>query len=300
MEKLDKKVILALGTIATSGALFYFYTKSRKLTTLDLRNPEKTVALPLIKVIKISEDTRIFRFGLDEGATFGLPVGRHVNVKARINDKLVMRSYTPISTELDKGHMDLLIKVYMPSAYFPLGGKMSQYIENLKIGETLDFTGPKGRLEYKGSGGFKIDGIKKSDPTRKSHVTEIGMIAGGSGITPMWQIIQDVFQNCQNDKTKINLLFANKTEGDILLRPEIEKLSKQYPDQFKVTFLISRPQRDCAFETGRVTKDLIQKYLPEPGPKTMILICGPGPMVKQACLPNLESAGYQSDLIHVF
>ena len=81
---------------------------------------------------------------------------------------------------------------------------------------------------------------------------------------------------------------------------EIEKLSKQYPDQFKVTFLISRPEGDCEFETGRVTKDLIQKYLPNPGPKTMILICGPGPMVKQACLPNLESAGYQSDLIHVF
>ena len=62
MEKLDKKVILALGTIATSGALFYFYTKSRRLTTLDLKNPDKTVSLPLIKVIKISEDTRIFRY----------------------------------------------------------------------------------------------------------------------------------------------------------------------------------------------------------------------------------------------
>ena len=89
-----------------------------------------------------------------------------------------------------------------------------------------------------------------------------------------------------------------RSQNDSFL--EIEKLSKQYPDQFKVTFLISRPQGDCEFETGRVTKDLIQKYLPKPGPKTMILICGPGPMVKQACLPNLESAGYQSDLIHVF
>ena len=62
MEKLDRKVIFALGTIATSGALFYFYTKSRKLTTLDLRNPDKTVSLPLVKVIRISEDTRIFRY----------------------------------------------------------------------------------------------------------------------------------------------------------------------------------------------------------------------------------------------
>ena len=48
--------------------------------------------------------------------------------------------------------MDLLIKVYFPSADFPLGGKMIQHIGNLKICETLDLTGPKGRLEYKGSG----------------------------------------------------------------------------------------------------------------------------------------------------
>ena len=89
-----------------------------------------------------------------------------------------------------------------------------------------------------------------------------------------------------------------RSQNDSFL--EIEKLSKQYSDQFKVTFLISRPQGDCKFETGRVTKDLIQKYLPKPSQKTIVLICGPGPMVKQACLPNLESVGYQSDLIHVF
>ena len=132
--------------------------------------------------------------------------------------------------------MDLLIKVYFPSADFPLGGKMSQNIENLKIGEVLDSTGPKGRLEYKGSGDIKIDSIEKSDPTRESHVTEIGMIAGGSGIIPMWQIIQDVFQNSQNDKTKINLLFANKTEGDILLRP-----GKIFSEGINDRFLACRP-----------------------------------------------------------
>ena len=79
MEKLDKKVILALGTIATSGALFYFYTKSRKLTTLDLRNPDKTVSLPLIKVIKISEDTRIFRYMYSD---YGFPT-----VRAKVTQK---------------------------------------------------------------------------------------------------------------------------------------------------------------------------------------------------------------------
>lgn len=35
------------------------------------------------------------------------------------------------------------------------------------------------------------------------------MIAGGSGITPMYQLIQKIGDNI-NDKTKSTLLFANK------------------------------------------------------------------------------------------
>lgn len=37
------------------------------------------------------------------------------------------------------------------------------------------------------------------------------MIAGGTGITPMYQIIQAAIQDT-NDKTRLDLLFANKTE----------------------------------------------------------------------------------------
>lgn len=35
---------------------------------------------------------------------------------------------------------------------FPDGGKMSQYLDNLKIGDTIDFRGPSGLLVYKGKG----------------------------------------------------------------------------------------------------------------------------------------------------
>lgn len=35
---------------------------------------------------------------------------------------------------------------------FPEGGKMSQYLDNMKIGDTIDFRGPNGLLVYKGTG----------------------------------------------------------------------------------------------------------------------------------------------------
>lgn len=40
------------------------------------------------------------------------------------------------------------------------------------------------------------------------------MIAGGSGITPMFQIIKSSVKD-QNDKTKLALIYANVDEDDI-------------------------------------------------------------------------------------
>jgi NAD(P)H-flavin reductase len=49
----------------------------------------------------------------------------------------------------------------------------------------------------------------------------IVMIAGGSGITPMYQIIQSIVHD-GSDRTELSLLFANKTESDILLYEELK------------------------------------------------------------------------------
>lgn len=41
---------------------------------------------------------------------------------------------------------------------------MSQHLDNLKIGDTVDFRGPSGRLIYKGHGKFCIKILRKSPP----------------------------------------------------------------------------------------------------------------------------------------
>lgn len=91
---------------------------------------------------------------------------------------------------------------------FPDGGKMSQYLDSLQIGDSIDVRGPSGRLTYKRNGLFEIRVDKKTPPTEKQF-KRIGMIAGGTGITPMYQLIQDICQN-PNDDTKIQLIFANQ------------------------------------------------------------------------------------------
>ena len=50
---------------------------------------------------------------------------------------MVERKYTPVSEVSKVGSFDLLIKVYGKTDKFPEGGKMSQYIDSLKIGDSL-------------------------------------------------------------------------------------------------------------------------------------------------------------------
>ena len=56
------------------------------------------------------------------------------------------------------------------------------------------------------------------------------MIAGGTGITPMLQLIRAILKD-PRDKTKMWLVFANQTENDILLRTELEEVASNHPDR---------------------------------------------------------------------
>lgn len=126
----------------------------------------------------------------------------------------MIRSYTPITLDDVSGHFELLVKTY------PLGNA-SKYLDSLKIGDSARFRGPKGRFLY-----------------RPNMAKEVGMIAGGTGITPILQVIKAILRN-PDDLTKMSLIFANLTEDDILLYEELKTLALTYADQFKVHFVLN-------------------------------------------------------------
>lgn len=226
-------VVVGVGVVAVSAIitkLILDYNKNKKLITL--KDPNTKYALRLIEKIELSHDTRLFRFALpSDQHCLGLPIGQHIYLSARINGSLVVRPYTPTTSDEDMGHMDLVVKIYPANVHpkFPEGGKMTQYLESLAIGDSIDVRGPSGKLVYKGRGVFDIKEDKK-EAGKEVKVKEVSMIAGGTGITPMLQLVRAVFRDPE-DKTNLSLLFANQTEDDILLRNELEEVQKKHPDR---------------------------------------------------------------------
>lgn len=196
--------------------------------------------LPLIEKEQLSHDSYRYRFGLPSNEhVLGLPIGQHIHLIATIDNELVIRAYTPVSSDDNVGHVDLVIKVYRRGVHskFPNGGKMSQFVDDLQLGDRIAFKGPTGKLQYQGSGQFAIKKLRK-DPPVTVTATTVNMIAGGTGITPMLQLVREVLKRKETDRTRLALLYANQTEGDILLRKELDALAAAHPEQFKVWYTL--------------------------------------------------------------
>lgn len=168
---------------------------------------------------------------------------------------------------------------------------MSHHLDNLKVGDTLDMKGPKGHLTYLGKGKFTIQQVRK--PLEERSAKHFGMIAGGTGITPMLQVLDAIFKYTDDTTTTANLLFANQTEDDILVREELEDLEKKFPGRFKLHYTLDRPSKGWKYSTGFIDKDMIAKYVLKDGSVdgSQVFMCGPPAMIKFACLPNLKELG---------
>jgi cytochrome-b5 reductase len=100
------------------------------------------------------------------------------------------------------------------------------------------------------------------------------MIAGGTGITPMLQVIKEIIKN-PLDQTEVHLLFSNHAEEDILLENELNEIAAKHKN-IKVTYILSSPAAPhWTGLKGRVTLPLIEQCMPKPANDISIYVCGP-------------------------
>ncbi|PWZ03696.1 NADH-cytochrome b5 reductase 2 [Testicularia cyperi] len=257
-------------------------------------NKDQFVEFTLKEVKPYNHDTATYVFELPNGQKPGMNVASAVLFKAAgdaLKDdkgKDVIKPYTPVTSPEVAGHIDFLIKRYP-------GGKMTGHVHGMKPGDKLGIKGPIAKFPYKAN-----------------EFESIGMVAGGSGITPMWQVMQTIASNPE-DKTQCTLIYTNKTEQDILLREEFDKLA-QTDKRFKVVYGLDKlPKGFKGFE-GYLTKELAATNLPKPdlANKTKIFVCGPpgqveavsggkGPKGSQGELKGLlADMGYQADQVYKF
>lgn len=165
----------------------------------------------------------------------------------------VIRPYTPLDGDTT-GFTQLIIKKYND-------GKLTPHIHNLKPGDVISMKGPIAKYPYAAN-------------TKK----KLGLIAGGTGLAPMLQVIDAVLAN-PADKTEISFVFANIAEEDILLRKELDERAKKHKN-FKVHYVLEKPPKGWSGSTGYVSKETVQKYIPAPSNDNLVMVCGPPGMMK--------------------
>ncbi|KAL3532360.1 hypothetical protein ACH5RR_005881 [Cinchona calisaya] len=264
---------LPVGAIAavTGGVSSYYYFSSSTAWVYSdevkedagpkmALNPDNWVEFKLQDKAQVSHNTQLFRFSFDPSVKLGLDIASCILTRAPTaqdaegKTKYVIRPYTPISDPDAKGYFDLMIKLYPE-------GKMSQHFASLIPGDVLEVKGPIEKLRY--------------SPNMKKH---IGMIAGGSGITPMLQIIEAILKN-PDDNTQVSLLYANVSPDDILLKKKLDVLAASHPN-LKIFYTVDNATNDWMGGKGYISKDMIVKGLPGPGDDSLVLVCGPPGMMR--------------------
>ncbi|CAG9971841.1 unnamed protein product [Clonostachys byssicola] len=244
------------------------------LRIVPVLKPDTFQEFELAEKTVISHNVAIYRFKLPaKTSILGLPIGQHISIGAPIEQpdgttKEIVRSYTPISGDHQPGYFDLLIKSYPQ-------GNISKHMASLIVGQSIRVRGPKGAFVY-----------------TPNMVRHFGMIAGGTGITPMLQVIRAIVRGRdKGDRTEVDLIFANVTAQDILLQEDLDSLTKEDAG-IRVHYVLDKPPEGWTGGVGYVTADMITKWLPKPADDVKVLLCGPPPMIS-GLKKTTESLGFK-------
>jgi cytochrome-b5 reductase len=219
---------------------------------------------------KVELSEGIFRFVFDlpkSTSVLGLPIGQHIAIRGNVDDHSVTRSYTPVSNNRDLGRLELLIRIYPD-------GQLGKYLKTLQPGDKVDIRGPKGAMRY-----------------RKGMSKELGLVGGGTGITPLFQIIRAICED-KTDDTKLTLVYANRSEADIMLRKRLDAFAEASNGQFEVYSMLDKPPAGWQYGTGHIDKDVLQQKMPGASDDNKILVCGP-PGLVNATKNNLVELGWK-------
>lgn len=153
------------------------------------------------------------------------------------------RPYTPIQTEGSK--FIFMIKIYPD-------GRMSKYFSTLEIGDVI-----------------KTSGIFEAASKDLKSYKQVLLIAGGTGITPIYQVLKYNIHN----KCKYTLINLNSRKIDIFMKKEMNQL-KQFENLEIIDFLSQEEEdEEESFYSGRLNKEKLEDLIKDMS-IDFVYICG--------------------------
>lgn len=218
---------------------------------------EETVKIKQIN--QITHDVKQFVVEKPEGYNF--KPGQATEVSINKEDwKEEKRPFTFTSLN-EASDLEFTIKIY------PDHDGVTEQLGKLKPGDELIIRDTWGAIEYKGPG---------------------YIIAGGAGITPYIAILRDLSK--QNNLNGIHLLFANKTDKDIILKEELDKLLGE-----NATYVIT-DQEDTKYTNAYLNKEFLKSSIQDFNSR--FYVCGPPEMTKDI-KGSLEELGANPDTVQL-
>ncbi|OYQ46484.1 sterol desaturase family protein [Flavobacterium aurantiibacter] len=201
--------------------------------------------------------------------------GQHLTIKVNRHGEILYRTFSISSVPNAGNSLTLTIKKIKD-------GKVTNYLaDSLRVGDTLEVTAPSGQ--------FFIN----PEPAHQKHYV---MIAGGSGITPIYSMIGAILKF--EPKSKITLLYANRNLNSIIFKEKLEQWTTEFSTQLEVKHFLSEEENPKKAIKGYITRIFLEEMLKQYGKSKLdFYLCGPEIMTNKL-LDDLASLGVAKDKIH--
>ncbi|MEX2511391.1 MAG: ferredoxin--NADP reductase [Cyclobacteriaceae bacterium] len=252
--------------------LFKIFKKNQE----ENHSNAKILTLRVRETVQETPDTVSIYFEQPEPFLDYLP-GQFLSVILVINGKEERRSYSLCTSPFMDPFPGITVKRLK-------GGLVSNHINDyFRPGKKVSIMKPMGN--------FVTDFHSKN---KRNY----GMIAGGSGITPILSNLKSVLIN--EPLSKVNLLYCSRTEEMTIFSDILAGLEEKYPGRLSVTHNLTQPGSDWKGLTGRLDKPKIAAYYKErfsdPSFESMFFVCGPVGLMDTA-EDTLASFGVPKEII---
>ncbi|WP_133821456.1 FAD-binding oxidoreductase [Tahibacter aquaticus] len=222
----------------------------------------------LLRVVQIFEESpNVVTLRLTDPSGGSLPFrhlpGQFVTFTVKPNDQMVKRSYTIASSPTRRDYVEVTVKREEH-------GTVSGFLHSVRVGDTLQTTGPSGNFTFVGDG-----------------ANSIVLISGGVGITPMMSVVR--YLTDRSWPSDIFFIFGCRGEKDVIYREELEYLQRRHPNLHLAITAIDVASADWPYARGNITKELLSQAVPHIEIRRVHL-CGPKPMM-DALKPVLIELG---------
>jgi ferredoxin-NADP reductase/sterol desaturase/sphingolipid hydroxylase (fatty acid hydroxylase superfamily) len=201
--------------------------------------------------------------------------GQHLTIKVTIKGETLYRTFSISSIPNTDNLLTLTIKKIK-------GGKITNYLaEHLKVGDSLEVTAPSGQFYL------------NPEP---AHQNNYVMIAGGSGITPIYSMIGTILKF--EPKSKITLFYANRTSSSIIFKEKIEQWTREFSRQFKVKHFLNEEENPQNAIKGYITRISLEEMVNHYDKNKLdFYLCGPEIMTNKL-IEDLAYLGIAKEKIH--